>query len=292
MKTYLRHRIYNVVDVKELIALEHLDFEGKYKNYREAHDFWELCYVEEGEVTLTVDAVKHTLFKNQLFVIAPNRQHSYFSKSGNKSRVFVVCFESFSHNLIPLADNLFSLKSAEATCIKQVINESTSTFMTNSDELLEVRSEALFGGQQALLLQLEYLLICLLRHLSSRQDSAVIFCNDENFHRELTDAIIRFLRENLSRHITLSDVCDKFSYSRSFICKVFKEQTGQTLTEYANRIKISEACRLLRETPLRISEISASLGFNEVKYFDSLFKKRTGSSPNVYRKEHKNGKNN
>ena len=38
MKTYLRHRIQNVVDVKELIALEYLDFEGKYKEYVEKHN--------------------------------------------------------------------------------------------------------------------------------------------------------------------------------------------------------------------------------------------------------------
>ena len=72
MKTYLRHRVSNVVDVKELIALEHLDFEGKYKGYSEKHDFWEFCYVEKGEITLTVDGAKHTLSSNELFVIPPN----------------------------------------------------------------------------------------------------------------------------------------------------------------------------------------------------------------------------
>ena len=42
MKTYLRHKICNVIDIKDLIALEYLDFEGKYRDYVEAHDFWEL----------------------------------------------------------------------------------------------------------------------------------------------------------------------------------------------------------------------------------------------------------
>ena len=55
MKTYLRHKISNVIDVKELIVLEYLDFEGKYKNYVEQHDFWELCFVQEGEITLTMN---------------------------------------------------------------------------------------------------------------------------------------------------------------------------------------------------------------------------------------------
>ena len=292
MKTYLRHRVSNVVDVKELIALEHLDFEGKYKVYTEKHDFWELCYVEKGETILTVDGVKYTLARNELFVIPPNCLHSYFSESGNKSRVFVTCFESFSHNLIPLSNNSFSLNTTEIECIKRIIAESRDTFVTNKDEQLDIKSDAAFGGQQALLLQLEYLLICLLRHLSEKTESTVVFINDENFYRELTDVIKRNVRENINKRITLADICSKFGYSQSFICKVFKKQTGQTLIEYVNHIKVAEACKLLSKSSMTISEISASLGFQEHKYFDALFKKSIGKTPSLYRKENENDKSN
>lgn len=292
MKTYLRHRVSNVVDVKELIALEHLDFEGKYKGYSEKHDFWEFCYVEKGEITLTVDGAKHTLSSNELFVIPPNSIHSYFSESGNKSRVFVTCFESFSHNLIPLSNNAFSLDKTEIECVKRIIAESLDTFVTNKDEQLDIKPDAAFGGQQALLLQLEYLLICLLRHLSEKTEFTVVFVNDENFYRELTDAIKRYVRENINKRITLADICDKFSYSQSFICKVFKKQTGQTLIEYVNHVKVTEACKLLSKSSMTISEISASLGFQEHKYFDALFKKNIGKTPSLYRKENEHDKSN
>lgn len=292
MKTYLRHRVNNVVDIKELIALEYLDFEGKYKDYSETHDFWELCYVEKGGITLTVDSVNHILNENQLFIIAPNRRHTYSSHDGNKVRVFVACFESFSHNLLPLSNTSFSLSAIDTACVRQIIAESEATFVVNEDEQLSIKTDAVFGGQQALHLQLEYLLICLLRHLSDRKDSAVVFISDENFHRELTDAIMRYIRENFDKKITLADVCARFSYSQSFICRIFKEQTGETLIEHINRIKIAEACKLLEKTPLKINEISTSLGFGETKYFDTLFKKIIGISPNNYRKEKENGKSN
>ena len=70
MKTYLRHRIKNVIDIKELIALEYLDFEGKYKNYKEAHNFWELCFVLNGTVDLTLNEKQITLKKNHLISLA------------------------------------------------------------------------------------------------------------------------------------------------------------------------------------------------------------------------------
>ena len=55
MKTYLRHRIINVIDIKELMALEYLDLKGKYRDYSESHDFWELCYIQKGEFSLCID---------------------------------------------------------------------------------------------------------------------------------------------------------------------------------------------------------------------------------------------
>ena len=58
MKTYLRHKIVNVIDVKGLVALEYLDFEGRYKEYVEQHDFWELCYVEEGKISFRSDTAE------------------------------------------------------------------------------------------------------------------------------------------------------------------------------------------------------------------------------------------
>ena len=290
MKTYLRHRVSNVVDVKELIALEYLDFEGKYRNYSEAHDFWELCCVESGKITLTVGSQTYSLSENELFVIAPNSRHKYFSETGNAARVFVACFESFSHNLLPLSNVAFPLHSAERLCLDRIICESKSTFFTNVDDVLEIRENALFGGLQALLLQLEYLLICLLRQLSNAQNPSLIFVNDENFHRELTDAIVRYVRENMDKRMTLTDICSRFSYSQSFICKIFKQQTSETVIEYVNRMKIGEACRLLTKTTMKVNEIGAALGFRETKYFDALFKKIMGITPTLYREDGQHGK--
>ena len=55
MKTYLRHKIQNVVDIKGLVALEYLDFEGKYGDYVESHDFWEIVYIDRGQIIEKVE---------------------------------------------------------------------------------------------------------------------------------------------------------------------------------------------------------------------------------------------
>lgn len=283
MKNYLRHRICNVIDIKELIALEYLDFEGRYRDYVETHDFWELCYVAQGCVQVFLDDTKMVVDARQLILIPPNKKHSFFSENGNGSKAFVVCFDSFSQTLLPISTNIFAADNVQCYCMEKIIEECATTFCMNESGLLEVVSSPLFGGQQALLLQLEYLLICLVRRMSAEKNPGIVFISDEHFNADLANMILRFLRKNVHRKMTLDDICSRFSYSKSFLCRVFKEQTGQTLIDCFNRLKIEEAKRLLKQCGRSITDIAGSLGFREVKYFDAVFKKFTGMTPLEYR---------
>ena len=283
MKTYLRHRTLNVIDVKELIALEYLDFEGKYKDYVEEHNFYELCCVEQGEITLDIDGSTHALSDGDLIVVQPGCRHSYSSKNGNNSRAFVVCFECTSHILRLLSGVLFTTTVDEAYCIKRIIEECKATFRMNDRDQLELLSSPGFGGQQAIILQLEYLFIGLLRRHLSDKRSDVVFLSREKFYPDLVDIITGYLRDNVRQRISLKDVCERFNYSRSFICKIFKEQTGESLISYFNRVKIEEAKSLLAETDMTVISISELLGFSEAKYFGVTFKKQEGLSPQAYR---------
>lgn len=284
MKSYIRHRIRNVVDIKELIALEVLDFEGKYQNYVETHDFWELCFVIHGKIALVLEEETISLSHHQLILVPPNKKHAYRSEKGNENRVFVVCFDSFSQMLNAIREKVFSVDSLQMDCMEKIMEECAATFRMNESDQLEVLPSPQFGGQQALLLLLEYLLIGLVRKMSVDKNSDIVFFSDENFHADLAKTVLRYLRENIQKKITLADICSKFSYSRSFLCKTFKEQTGQTLIAYVNRLKMEEAERLLKETALSVTEIACHLSFSEVKYFDATFKKHTGLTPVAYRR--------
>ena len=283
MKTYLRHSIRNVIDVKELIASEFLDFEGKYRNYVEAHDFWELCYVTCGGITLFLEGEELVIGEGELVLVSPNKKHSYFAEGGNRNRAFVICFDSFSQALVPISERVFAANEVQTGCMERILAESSMTFRMNESEQLEVLAKPLFGGQQAMMIQLEYLLISLVRRCSDTKNSNIVFISEENFYADLSNVMVRFLRENVTRKLTLDDICGRFSYSRSFLCKTFKEQTGETLITCFNRLKMEEAKRLLAETTDSVTEIAGSLGIREVKYFDAIFKKYTGTSPVTYR---------
>lgn len=279
-RTYLRHKIEGVVDVKELIALEYLNFE-KYEKYLERHDFWELCFVESGEISASYEGEKHALKTGDIMVFAPNGEHAYYSERGNENRVFVVCFECFSQALKPLGGARITAEKQQKDCLALIAEETERTFFMDGDDLLSVVDAPNFGGQQVILIHLEYLLVSLIRRLSD--GGGVVFLNEKSFGADLSAVIIRFFEKHIREKLTLDEICAKVNYSRSFLCRTFKAQTGETLFACFNRMKIEEAKRLLKETDLPASHISQTLGFSDEKYFCTLFKKRTGVSPIAYR---------
>ena len=265
--------------------LEYLDFEGKYKDYVEAHDFWELCYVEKGNIELFLGDSHVSLSAGNMFLIAPDKAHFYVSKNGNQSRAFVVCFESSSQALKSLAGFPVSYDGALERGMRCIIEECKGTFRMNEKGAIEVITSPYFGGQQAILLQLEYLLICLLRSLSAEKNAEVVFLDEEQFYADLAGVVIRYFENNLRKRLSLHDICDKFNYSRSFLCKTFKEQTGESLFSCFNRLKIEEAKKLLLDPDRTVVDVARELGFSEAKYFGALFKSRTGLSPTQFREQ-------
>ena len=282
LKTYLRHSIENVIDIKELFALEYLDFKGKYKDYNESHEFWELCYVEQGELLLLTEFEKISLKSGEAILIPPSRHHSY--KEIKECKAFVICFECPSHSLRPIGGEKFSFDSNQIGAIQIIIQEAKSSFEMNEDDQLVVVDSPLFGGQQVIIAQLEYLLICAARKFSSDENANIVFLSGKDFYADLVAVLLRYFRQNVRNRLDIEGICQKFNYSRSFLCRTFKEQTGETLIACFNRMKIEEAERMLRDTKISTTKIAEELSFSDVKYFGYIFKKQTGFSPAAYRK--------
>ena len=68
----------------------------------------------------------------------------------------------------------------------------------------------------------------------------------------------------------------------------FKTKTKKSFVEYLNEIRVSNACKLLLETEMGISEIAYACGYKTASNFNQLFKKLTGTTPKEYRKKLEN----
>lgn len=96
--------------------------------------------------------------------------------------------------------------------------------------------------------------------------------------------IVRYIRYNYQKQITLTELAEKFFISQFYLSRMFKEVTGLTLIEYLNNIRIKEAQQLLEKTELSITEIAGMVGFENPTYFGRMFKRITGTTPREFRK--------
>ena len=95
--------------------------------------------------------------------------------------------------------------------------------------------------------------------------------------------VLSYINTNYSENIKLSDVASLLSFDESYFCRLFKNAMGTTFTEYLNFVRICKAEKLLKKTQDSILEISESVGFSSVSYFNRIFKKYRHISPRAYR---------
>lgn len=78
----------------------------------------------------------------------------------------------------------------------------------------------------------------------------------------------------MSRHVGMN---------KSSFCSFMRKQTGMTLSEYINNVRLDRAKEKLKHTDYNISEIALSCGFQNVTYFNRLFRARFGTTPKSIR---------
>lgn len=102
-------------------------------------------------------------------------------------------------------------------------------------------------------------------------------------HIELIAQIIRYIETHLENPITLDELSEETNYSVAHICRIFKEETRDTLMHYILEKRLQKAKGLLLGH-LPISEIAIQTGFNSYSYFYRAFKRSTGIGPEEYRR--------
>ncbi|MFA9376381.1 MAG: helix-turn-helix transcriptional regulator [Lachnotalea sp.] len=99
----------------------------------------------------------------------------------------------------------------------------------------------------------------------------------------LVKQISREITTHINEKITPSIIANNLNMSCSYLCNHFKKETGKTITDYTNELKIHESKYLLKNTHLSLIEISTRLGFSSQSYFHIVFKKHMGMTPHEFR---------
>ena len=81
----------------------------------------------------------------------------------------------------------------------------------------------------------------------------------------------------------LDMLAQSMNYSAAYLSRLIKKNTGQSFSELLLDLRLKKSMELLRLTDMRINDIAAKAGYNDVSYFISIFKKCTGVTPKEWR---------
>jgi AraC-like DNA-binding protein/ligand-binding sensor protein len=92
-----------------------------------------------------------------------------------------------------------------------------------------------------------------------------------------------FITEHQGEDLSLSEVARSVNMSAFYFCKVFKQATGLTFTDFLARIRVEKVKNLLLDPHKRISEVAFAAGFQSLSQFNRVFRKIAGEAPTAYR---------
>ncbi len=100
---------------------------------------------------------------------------------------------------------------------------------------------------------------------------------------DVIEKIQIYIQRNYQKNLTQDFISSLFYMNRSYLSTLFKARTGQKFVDYLNDIRISKSQELLRNSDKKMYQVARSVGYDNVKYFFRIFKKKTGESPEQWR---------
>lgn len=248
------------------------------------HEDMELIYVKKGVGIVSIDLHTYEAKAGDIFIIAPGQLHS-IEQSGQSSMEYEnIIFQLgmlLSSTADSICDDLFTALLQHQITLPERLDISCSDYhkaascLDQADALCDLRPPAYQLAVKGLLYQLFFFLFSQAEQApSSPSDSRSL---------EKTKLILKYLETHYSEKLTIQKMAEACGFSQSHFMKFFKQSTGTSFVSYLNNYRLSIASRLLLSTPSTVLEIAAETGFDNLSYFNRLFKQSYGMTPTQFR---------
>ena len=234
----------------------------------ESHSFWELTYVELGEMVNEASGKEAVLSEGDVMLFLPEEYHRQYSDSGAPVRYITITFDMQIDEPSLFAGKVFHTGPQERELISKILEE---------------QEESLIYGGDLILCYLKELLIGLIRtEKMERYIQSADQTSRQTIEHDIVRAACAYIQKNLYTPLTVSEVAHTIPVSEGYLSSVFRKKTGMTPIRYIKKTKLDHAAELIRRGGHTFTQIAELLGFGSVHYFSSQFKKEFGVTPTEY----------
>lgn len=260
-----------------------LDFPGVPLHW---HDEMELVVIKKGQGYVSVDFDKHLVHSGDIIMICPGYLHAIEQDASYKMEYENIIFkpELLSSGANDLCMLQYMKPLLDGTLpVEQFLTPAHEVFESLSNCIRQIDlvcADQTTGWQLAVKSALFYFFFLL---ISERQKKTVsISHNPKSLEKMKT--VLKYVEEHYTEKLTIDDMAKLTFYSKSHFMKFFKVHMGTGFTEYLNDYRLTMAARLLKSSDESILMIAEESGFDNLSYFNRIFKRKYGVSPGSYRK--------
>ena len=276
----------HVLEIEKIMTIYYFEFSKDYRYTGEKHDFWELVYVDKGELEVAADEEWFKLREGDIIFHKPNEFHNLWANGVCAPNALIISFVCRSPVMSFFENKIMRLATGERELLAKVLKEAKDAFQPNLGRLYRDETrlpDPRIGAEQMMYLYLSEFLIRLIRDETTEvNQQRASGTTKKRFERTIVDDIVRFMEEHLDQQLFLHDICTHFFLSKTYLKTIFKEETGCSVMSYFKMLKMEEAKKLIRESNLSFTQIAQKLGFDSVHYFSNSFKRQVGQNPSEY----------
>ena len=265
------------IEIQKILGYYYRIRTENYCFHGERHDFFELTYVDTGELETEVDGTLYHLKEKDLMIYGPGQFHTQYTDEEHRASYMTILFDM--RNLTPverevwydaLINRVFHYDQKINTLLKTFVRESTTGIPYMNSLMLCLLQETVIR-----LLQSEFI---------GQKSEKPVTTARQHYEDELLEKILAYIDETIYEPITIAEICQKFSMSRSSLQILFKENMDMPPKKYINELKLEKSRQMICENKYTISEIALMLGFNSIHYFSRAFTQKYSMAPSEYAK--------
>ena len=275
----------------------HIQISNEFPDYigvLHKHKYIEVVYIISGEATHMIAGKTYKVKRGDLFIVNMDTAHAFY-KNEASTEPFVAYDLMFTPEFFDsnIRGNhaIESLKKSFMFHSLFVDREDYPLFYSVSDN-----AHILFGelfnkiylehrGRKKGYIEIirAYLLELIITIF--RLDDVSEHSHDNLRNQRTVGFVVDYLKENYQNKISVNDLGGMVYLTPDYLGRIFKSVAGCSIGEMIQKIRVEEACRLLRTTDLKVADIAAACGFEDVKFFYTVFKKRMNTLPSKYRNQ-------
>lgn len=287
---YTKFSFHSVFHIEKIITMFYMELPKNFSYEGEKHDFWEMVYIDKGEMLCTADDNRFVLKSGEMIFHKPNEFHNLSGNNTVAPNIGILSFQCRSKAMQEFEGKIYRLSAEEKALLSNLFAEGLSCYrLTNpNNPLLPNNMNAItpepFGGSQMIKNLLEIFLIRLCRNQDAlpnamRQNYVIDGVDVAYPVKEILD----YLHNNIYGKITISDIAQAVGKGESTVKQLFSQYRKNGIMKYYNSLKIREAKKLIREGHYNMTQIADLLHFDSPQYFCKCFKDHTQMTPSEYK---------